>query len=115
MDDAQKTRLARNEDLFRGLNEEINEAAESHGEDSHPYEFFCECSDRDCVERVELTLREYRHIRAEPTRFVLKSGHVVREIEHVVETDHDHVVVEKHGRAGRVAAQLDAETAAESA
>jgi hypothetical protein len=110
MDDAQKARLAQNEDLFRDLNEQINESAETHGADSHVYEFFCECSDPTCMERVELTLAEYEHVRAEATRFVVRKNHVVREIEHVVEAVADHMVVEKHGEAGRVAVELEGES-----
>jgi uncharacterized protein (DUF1499 family) len=110
MDDLQKARLAQNEDFFREVNEKINEKAESHGLDSHAYEFFCECSDAACVERVLLTLLEYAHIRAEPTRFVVKNHHVIREIEHVVESVPDHMVIEKHGEAGKVAIQLEAES-----
>jgi hypothetical protein len=110
VDDAQKRRLARNEDFFREVNGRIMEKAEAHGLDSHKYEFFCECSDAQCMERVSLTLAEYEHIRAEPTRFVVQSNHVVREIEQVVETVEDHMVIEKHGEAGRVAIELEAET-----
>ena len=110
MDDATKTHLAQNEDFFREVNEKINTRAESHGPDSHLYAFFCECSDAKCVERVMLTLSEYEHVRAEPTRFVVKKNHVVREIEHVVETVPDHMVVEKHGEAGKVAIKLQGET-----
>jgi hypothetical protein len=110
MDDANKARLARNEDFFREVNGRISEKAESHGVDSHEYEFFCECSDAACVERVTLTLTEYEHIRAEPTRFVVKKDHVVHEIEHVIEDVSDHVVIEKHGHAGKIAVELEAET-----
>jgi uncharacterized protein (DUF1499 family) len=110
VDDAKQTRLAKNEDFFREVNEKINTKAESHGVDSHLYAFFCECSDVTCVERVMLTLTEYEHIRAEPTRFVVKKNHVVKEIEHVVEAVPDHMVVEKHGEAGKVAIKLQAET-----
>lgn len=110
MDDAQKSRLAQNEDFFREVNEKINTKAESYGSDSHLYEFFCECSDVACVERVKLTLREYQHVRAAPTRFVVMKNHVVKEIEHVVETVKDHMVIEKHGEAGRVAVKLQAES-----
>jgi hypothetical protein len=110
MDAANQARLAQNEDFFREVNGRISEKAESHGSDSHEYEFFCECSDAACTERVTLTLSEYEHIRAEPTRFVVKNNHVVREIEHVVETVPDHVVIEKHGHAGRVAVELEAES-----
>jgi uncharacterized protein (DUF1499 family) len=113
MDDLQKARLAQNEDFFREVNEKISEKAESHGVDSHPYEFFCECSDAACVERVLLTLLEYAHIRAEPTRFVVKKNHVIPEIEDVVDTVPDHMVIEKHGEAGRVAVELEAESSSE--
>ena len=110
MDDARKARLAQNEDFFREVNEKISEKAESHGLDSHQYKFFCECSEVTCVERVTLTLLEYEHIRAEPTRFVVKNNHVVKEIEHIVETVPDHMVIEKHGEAGRIAIELEAES-----
>jgi hypothetical protein len=111
MDDHQKGRLAQNEDLFRETNDRINDSAEAHGADSHVYAFLCECSDRACTERVELTLAEYRHIRDDSTRFVVKKNHVIKEIEHVVETAADHVVIEKHGEAGRVAIELEADEA----
>jgi hypothetical protein len=58
-----------------------------------------------------LTKPEYEEIRAKPTRFVLAPGHVAPEIEHVVEREGDHVVVEKQGIAGRVSTQLDPRTA----
>jgi hypothetical protein len=110
MDNAHKARLAQNENFFREVNERINEKAESHGFDSHRYEFFCECSDAACMERILLTIAEYEHIRADPKRFVVKENHVVTEIEGVVETAPDHMVIEKHGEAGRVAAELEADS-----
>jgi uncharacterized protein (DUF1499 family) len=110
MDDLQQARLAQNEDFFRGVNEKISDKAESHGVDAHEYEFFCECSDAACLERVLLTLDEYADIRAEPTRFVVKKNHVIPEIEHVVETVPDHMVIEKHGEAGRIAIELEGES-----
>ena len=109
MDDAQKTRLARNEDLFRQVNEKIDDLAGRHGDDSHVYEFFCECSDAGCSERVRLTLPQYAHVRDDPARFVVVKGHVLEEIEHVIEDAKDHVLIEKHGPAGEVAIKLDVE------
>lgn len=114
MDDLQKARLAQNEDFFRGVNERIGDAAESHGPSNHEYEFFCECSDTACMERVVLTLAEYEDIRSEPTRFVVKKNHVIQEIEHVVEIVPDHMVIEKHGEAGKIAVELSAERTDES-
>lgn len=67
------------------------------------YDFMCECSDARCQERLTLTLRDYEHIRAEGTRFVIVPGHVRHELEVVVETSEHHVIVEKDGVAGLLA------------
>ena len=105
----EQERLARNESLFREVNERINGiAAEfSRFAGAEEYEYVCECSDPDCVERIALTLEGYEQIRADGTRFVLAPGHVREQIEHVVEETRDHVVVEKHGVAGEIAAESD--------
>jgi hypothetical protein len=97
-------RLARNEAFFRQVNERINDAA-VHS--NNGYEFLCECADPECTERISLTAADYEWVRASGTRFVLASGHVAAEIEHVVEREGDHVVVEKLGIAGRIASKLN--------
>lgn len=110
MQNAQKARLARNEDLFRQVNERIDDLAANHGDDAQVHEFFCECSDVSCLERVRLSLSEYAHVRDDPARFVVVKGHVLEEIEHVVEAAKDHVLIEKHGFAGDVAIELDVDS-----
>ena len=105
IDDRQQEHLAANEDRFRQINEKVEDMAAAHGGDSH--EFLCECSDPDCSERVRLTLAEYRRVREDGARFIVVKGHVVNEIERVVESAEDHAVIEKHGEAGRVAIELD--------
>jgi hypothetical protein len=107
MDDRQQAHLAANEDLFRQINERIEDVASEHGPDEHRYEFLCECSDPACSERVSATLEEYRRVREDSRRFIVAKGHVVKEIERVVDSAHDHVVIEKEGHAGRVAIELD--------
>jgi len=99
-------RLARNEAFFRQVNERINDVADRFQGD-HAYEFFCECADPECTERITLTSAEYEWVRAKATRFVLAPGHVAPEIEHVVEREGDHVVVEKRGIAARIATRLN--------
>jgi hypothetical protein len=100
-------RLARNEVFFRSLNERIREAADAHSADGHVYEFVCECSDQACLDRVRLTAAEYEAVRANPITFVLAPGHERRSIEAVVQPGLDHVIVEKFGAAGAVAAAAD--------
>ena len=110
LDNTPQERLARNEAFFRDVNERINDAGDRlpAGE---KYTFFCECSDANCTERIELSRDEYEHIRTNSRRFVLARGHIAPEIEHVVEQETDHVVVEKHGEAGLLAVKLDPRTA----
>src|SRR5205085_1110819 len=75
------------------------------------YEFLCECADAGCTERIELRPDEYEWVRSKPTRFVLARGHAAPDIEHVVEVEKTHIVVEKLGLAATVAARLDPRTA----
>jgi hypothetical protein len=107
VDDHTETQLAQNEDVFREINESIDAVAFSQGPDHHRYEFFCECSDLNCVDRLSLTLQEYAFARADPSRFVVAKGHVMDEIENVVDEAEDHAFVEKDGAAGRAAIKLD--------
>ena len=112
---AHQERLARNEAFFREVNERIHRVADGFTERSddgeHAYEYLCECSRTSCSERITLTLAEYEHVRAEGTRFVLVPGHELAAIEEVVERESEHVLVEKDGVAGEVAADLDPRSA----
>ena len=96
-----------NEALFREVNERIRELSDSFGGSDETYDLLCECSDAGCTERVLVTRREYEEVRSDPARFVVAKGHVIQEIEEVVERAEDHVVVEKEGAAADVAIHLD--------
>lgn len=100
-------RKARNEALFREVNERIRETADRLGGSHYTHEFLCECFDSSCREHVRLTLDEYERVRSEGTRFVVAPGHLAPELEQVVDHGAAHVVVEKTGEAGLVAAELD--------
>jgi hypothetical protein len=99
----QARKAARNQALFREVNERIEELV---GEAWHP-EFICECADAHCEEKLELSLREYEGIRASPVHFPVKVGHDYPEFERVVAVNDDYVVVEKIGAAADVARKLD--------
>jgi hypothetical protein len=102
----QEERLAKNESLFRALNENIRGLA-SGLRGQEPFEFICECSTSGCFERLSLTLTEYERIRQDGTHFLLANGHEDIEIEQVVDQRDGYVVVEKDGVAGLVAADDD--------
>lgn len=95
-------RGARNQSLFRAINDELHSrASASAGE---RLTIVCECADTGCVERIELEGAEYRHIRQEPTHFAVLPGHVYPELERVIGEYGAFAVVEKTGTAARVAA-----------
>ena len=51
-----EARLARNELMFRAINERIRELAARFEDDEHgPVSFLCECADETCVERLSMT------------------------------------------------------------
>jgi hypothetical protein len=105
--DTSQQRVAKNEALFRQVNERIAEVNESLGRDERTA-FLCECGDDDCTAPVTLTLAEYEEIRSNPTRFVVAHGHGTIDVERVVEQTDRYSVVEKFkGETERVALETD--------
>ena len=100
-------RAARNEALFRSVNEQIHDVDRRFGAGAS--EFVCECADDKCVVRLAVPLDVYTAVRSSPRRFILASGHEDPELETVVERHDGFFVVEKFGDAGRVAERLDTE------
>jgi hypothetical protein len=104
-----EARLAKNEALFRGVNEKVREVKGQLGaEESDAYvEFICECGRADCVEQVPLTRAEYERVRSSPVQFVLTPGHEIDDVEGVVDRNDRYVVVEKHPEEATVARATD--------
>ena len=85
-------RLAKNQVLFREVNERVNEIRP----DTRGFvELICECSDTECTEEIALRADEYEAVRADSTRFFVAPGHVAAEVEDVVEDHGRFLVVEK--------------------
>jgi hypothetical protein len=100
-----RSRVAKNEILFREVNERIRELGDRFGLPvADTMDFLCECSRRSCAGSVALTLEEYEQVRSTDTHFFVLPGHVDPEIERVVRANDRFVVVEKIGEAGRAAA-----------
>jgi hypothetical protein len=95
-------RVAENESLFRSANERIEATAVDWGAGESTIAFLCECSDLDCLQRVEVSLSVYEHVRAQAERFLLVPGHQRPEEEIVEQTDR-YVIVRKMGEEGAVA------------
>jgi hypothetical protein len=101
-------RVATNDATFRDANEKIVPAARETEMERVP--FICECADLGCTEIVRLGLDEYAEIRANSRWFLSTPGHEGDAADHarVVRHGEGYVVVEKVGRAGEVAEELDA-------
>jgi hypothetical protein len=103
-----EARLARNEVMFRAINERIRELA-SRFEHLAEEElaFICECADETCVERVSLKTSQYDDVRAIPARFVVAPGHEATPlVERVIFRSSEFVIVRKIGLAAEVAREL---------
>jgi hypothetical protein len=91
-----RSELARNEAFFRAVNEGIAEASERF--ESDEAELLCECGDANCTHRIEVSLDEYENVRSHPTRFLVRRGHDLPEVEEVVQRRRRYAIVEKVDR-----------------
>ena len=111
--EARLTRLAKNETLFRDVNERISEISQELAPGTPNPQLIdgliCECSDPQCLERVgPLTITEYARVRTDPTRFIIAAGHQAEDVERVVDRQPSYWVVEKHeGPPADVARERD--------
>ena len=91
---SREERVARNEALFREVNEKIkkvNVAVEAPSE----ADFLCECGDAGCTGPVSVTVGEYERVRRDPRHFLVISGHVLPDVERVIAGNDRFSVVEK--------------------
>lgn len=92
-DKQRKDRIARNEALFREVNERV--LAISAGEPG-TIDFLCECGDAECTSAVPLTKAEYERVRADPVLFFVTPGHEIEIVEEIVERSDRFFIVRKH-------------------
>ena len=105
--DARERRLARNETLFREVNERIEDLAHTHADEDHIYEFLCECSNAECDLRLSLPLSTYEQARTDSAVFIVAVGHELPEIEEVVLHGAGFQLVRKQGEAAELAEETD--------
>jgi hypothetical protein len=115
-----ENRRARNEALFREVNERIKEISTEFAEGDATEELpevrvhqqerlslVCECGMEQCAEQIDATVAEYEAVRANPRRFLVVPGHEHTDTARVVERNSGFVVVEKLEEAGEVAIEHD--------
>lgn len=107
----QTERAARNQSLFREVNERVVELEqcgfqETNGNGS-TVRAVCECANGLCHERIDLRIGAYEAIRSSPLRFLVSPGHEWPELDRVVSEHEGYVVVETVGRSDVTAAELE--------
>ena len=97
-----------NEVLFRKANDRIEDTADQQARSRDPVAFYCECSDRDCTERILISADEFENVREHDAQFLVRPDHEVPSVEIVVTRTPLYLVVEKTGEAAEfVTEQLD--------
>jgi len=102
--DARQERRAKNESLYREVNERIAEFGRTFS--GGAIAFVCECDDLACSETFPMRLEEYERLRADATTFAVLPGHDSPDVEDVVaEQDGYHVVRKHRGEPAQLAAE----------
>jgi hypothetical protein len=105
--DERTRRLARNEAVFRAVNEQIETFNVGVGKlADETLRVVCECGDLGCIEQLDVPLAVYENVRAEPDLFLVKLGHQAPDVEDEVERSERLVVVRKRPGAGTAMADL---------
>jgi len=96
-------RIAKNEEVFRAANLEIERAEQQQGTAGDGVlEVICECGRDSCTGVITLTVSEYETVHSQEDRFVVLKGHQSEEIERVVEDRGSYLVVDKTGEAEEI-------------
>jgi hypothetical protein len=98
-----EVRAARNQALFRAVNEKIMELNERFGEIQNTVSVACECSRVACVDLLEVPVDAYRVVRESPRTFMVRPEHVETGVERLVTTHDGYAVVEVLGHGVPVA------------
>jgi hypothetical protein len=104
---SREIRAARNEALFRAVNEKLRGLNEAFAEVTETYAIACECTNPTCVQTLHIAMEEYTAIREHADRFVVLNDHVRPDIERVVAQHDGYTVVEKEGAAAEIAESTD--------
>jgi hypothetical protein len=108
MSDERAKRVARNEAMYREVNERIEDLNETFGEMSGEFVVVCECADPMCTEQIALSREAYERTRANSARFIVRPGHQAADFEDLIATEADYVIVEKHdGEPASLAQKTD--------
>jgi hypothetical protein len=99
MNELSERRLVENESLFRHHNNKHKKRLQRAypGSDSDlTAEFYCECSDRNCHDRINMSVEEFEAAHKSAKQFIALPGHENNSIEEVARKGEGYNVVQKH-------------------
>ena len=108
VDEHARDEVAKNEALFRDVNERVKEVGENHNLSTQDrWDFLCECGNAECMERISLTVEEYERVRADPVLFAVVPGHERPTVEIVVDTTGEYSLIRKKPGEDAIARSTD--------
>ena len=99
----QQARAARNQSLFRALNEKLHDVNSALSSITETFVIACECADVGCVKMLDIAPEDYEAVRSDSRRFVVLADHVYADVEKIVGGKDGYVIVEKLELAGEIA------------
>jgi hypothetical protein len=102
-------RIGENESIFRQVNEQIEGVNTGLADVADgKMHIVCECGDLHCAVTIPVALEVYERVRADSTLFIVKSGHIVEDLEDVVAGGAAYQIVRKRpGGPAEVARATD--------
>ena len=97
-----EVRAARNQALFRSVNEKLRALNQAFSELTETYAIACECADTTCVATLHISMEAYLDVRAHSSRFVVLADHVYPDVERVVGESDGYAIVEKNVEVSEV-------------
>jgi hypothetical protein len=90
-----EARAARNELVFRAVNEQIVKMTERFREQLSDIDVVCECADTVCVGTIRIDVGAFSQVERVPGKFFVLPGHEDETVEQVVERTEKYFVVLK--------------------
>jgi hypothetical protein len=101
-------RVGLNEAVFREVNERLRQLNAAFTAVTDTMDLVCECADTTCTAHLSMPPEAYEALRANPTYFVVVTGHAADgDAERVVERARGYDVVEKLDEAAEIAEETD--------
>ena len=101
--DQREIRAARNQAMFRLVNEKIRELNDAFAVLTETVSIACECADGTCIRMIETPPAVYDEVRANPRQFVVAVGHAEPDSERIISESDQYTVVESNRPAAESA------------